>query len=310
MVDQFKQKLHQLKQQYNLSSTHRKVDSTAQSSSSVTTSDLESYTKNVTLSTDKIGSSNKFFHNSSFRARFQQYLHHIHHINCQIQFLETQEIYLTLTGQKSNVKAARETITNLFQSIQTKTYENEETDQQSHFFAQVKSLHLIFCFFSVIYWSQNIISDAILPVLQYIMDQQKFFTLWEKTAMFYGHLKVSYFTDRWFIVSEKQITEILQNEILYVENLPMPEEKTVNFLKTIDQYRSTKQNPELAIIYCKYPYTREIKISLFGRKNLVKRTRKQLQSIVNRHTMKIFSLKMNDYQVRYSLVFARRINNT
>ena len=149
----------------------------------------------------------------------------------------------------------------------------------------------------MIHWAQNIISDGILPVLQHIMDQQKFFTLWEKTAMFYGHLKVSYFADRWFTVSEKQIREILENEILYLENLPMPEEKTVNFLKTIDQYRSTKQNPELAIIYCKYPYKSEMKISLFGRKNLVKRTRKQFQSIVNKHTVKIFTLKMNDYQV-------------
>ena len=115
--------------------------------------------------------------------------------------------------------------------------------------------------------------------------------------MFYGHLKVSYFTDRGFTVSEQQIREILRNEILYIENLPMPETKTVNFLKTIDQYRSTKQTPEFAIIYCKYPYKSDIKISLFGRKNLVKRAKKQLQSIVNKYTVKVFVLKMNDCQV-------------
>lgn len=140
-----------------------------------------------------------------------------------------------------------------------------------------------------------------LPVLQYIMDQQNIFTLWGKTAMFYGHLKVNYFTDRWFTISEKQIMDILKKEILYVENLPMPDEKTANFLKTIDQYRSTRQHPDLAIIYCKYPYKLEIKISLFGRKNLVKKATKQLQSVVNKHTVRIYPLKINDYQVRRTL---------
>lgn len=133
------------------------------------------------------------------------------------------------------------------------------------------------------------------------MDQQNIFTLWEKTAMFYGHLRVNYFTDRWFTVSEKQIMDVLKNDILYIGNLPMPDEKTPNFVKTIERYRSSRQSSDLAIIYCKYPYKLEIKISLFGRMNLVKKAKKQLQSIVNKYIVRIFPLKINDYQVSLSL---------
>jgi hypothetical protein len=95
---------------------------------------VSSYTKNVTLSRDKIGIYGRFFHNPTFRTRFQQCLLNTHELQCQIQLLESQEIYLTISGEKSKVKAAREMITNLFQSVQTKTYDNEETDQQSNLF--------------------------------------------------------------------------------------------------------------------------------------------------------------------------------
>jgi hypothetical protein len=80
-----------------------------------------------------IGSHIKFFNNPLFRTHFQQYLSNTYNIECQIRLLETQEIYLTLNGIKQNVKTARETITSLFKSIQTKIYEDENTDQQSKF---------------------------------------------------------------------------------------------------------------------------------------------------------------------------------
>ena len=143
LVDQFKEKLHQWKQQYT---RPRRATSAIRPSSNVTAISVESYTKRMTLSTEQIGASSKFFHNPSFRTRFQQYLFSVHHIDCQIQFLESQEIYLTLNGQKANVKAARETINNFFQSIQTKIYENEETDRQSDYFRSIDSPHFIFYF--------------------------------------------------------------------------------------------------------------------------------------------------------------------
>lgn len=110
LIEQFKQKLHEWKRN-NVSSTDR-----------------ESYTKSITLSTDKIDTNVKFFTNPSFRSRFQQYLPNI---DCQIRLLESQEIYLTLSGSKPNVKAAREMISRLFESVQTKTYDDEQADQQS-----------------------------------------------------------------------------------------------------------------------------------------------------------------------------------
>jgi hypothetical protein len=81
-----------------------------------------------------IGTNGKFFINPLFRTHLQQYLLNTYNIECQIRLLETQEIYLTLNGLKPNVKAARETITNLFASVQIKVYKDETTDQQSKVF--------------------------------------------------------------------------------------------------------------------------------------------------------------------------------
>lgn len=151
----------------------------------------------------------------------------------------------------------------------------------------------------MIYWSQHITSDSIISVIQQIMDHHNIFTRWEKTTMFYGHFKVVYFTHQSFTTTETYITQILNNEIEYIENIVMPNEKTKNLLKDIHQFISNKQNLELAIIYCKYPYKLEIKISLFGRKNLVKKTKKQLQSIINKHTINTFRLKIKSHEVRF-----------
>lgn len=92
-----------------------------------------------------IGTNIKFFNNPAFRIHFQQFLLNTFNIECQIRLLETQEIYLTLNGIKQNVKTARETITNLFESVQTKVYDDDDTDQQSKFF-QLSNSFFIFIF--------------------------------------------------------------------------------------------------------------------------------------------------------------------
>lgn len=151
--------------------------------------------------------------------------------------------------------------------------------------------------FLVIYWSQRLTSDSIIPVIQQIMDNQHVFTLWEKTAMFYGYFKVTSFTSEAFTVSQDRINQILEDEIRYIENLSIPEEKTQNFMKNIDEFIANKQETELGIIYCKYPYKLDIKISLFGRKKIVQKTKNKLQAICHKHTLKTIYLKFTDDQV-------------
>lgn len=138
------------------------------------------------------------------------------------------------------------------------------------------------------------------------MNNQNIITLWSKTAMFYGYLNVVYFNHESFKVSEERITEILKTEIAYVEDIAMPSEKTKNLLNSIDQYILNRQNPELTIIRTKYPYRSDLKISLFGRKNLVKKTKKQMQSIISKHTIRQFPINMNVDQVN-SLISAQHI---
>ncbi len=78
----------------------------------------------------------------------------------------------------------------------------------------------------------------------------------------------------------------------------MPNDKTKNFIKTVDEFVVAKQHPEFAFIQCRYPFQTEMKISLFGRKNLIKRIKRQLQAIFNKHTVHVYRLKLNDNQVR------------
>ena len=104
LIDQLKQKLHEWKRQFHQSSTDRRASSAVRATSSITTSDVSSYTKNLTLSPDKIGIYGKIFHNPKFRTRFQECLTNTHQLYCQIQVLESQEIYLTLSGDKPNVE--------------------------------------------------------------------------------------------------------------------------------------------------------------------------------------------------------------
>lgn len=125
--------------------------------------------------------------------------------------------------------------------------------------------------------------------------------------MFRGYFKVVYFTHESFKVSESRITEILNNDIVYLENINLPEEKSHNFLNSIDQFISNQQNPELVIIRYKYPYKLDIKISLFGKKSLVRKTRKLLKSIINKHSIKNVQLKLTSYQVKFLLLTNKKI---
>ncbi|CAF3163530.1 unnamed protein product, partial [Rotaria sp. Silwood2] len=241
------------------------------------------YTKTLTLAIDNLHSNIKFFYNPLFRKHIQEYLLNSHHIECKIQLLQTQDIFLTLTGEKRNVKTALQTIPNLFELTQMTVFNNKEIHQK------------------IIYWSQQITSDLIIPVIQQIMDEQKIFTLWEKTALFYGYFKVVYFTHESFKVSENEITEILNNQIEYIENIEMPKEITKQFLNDVDLFIASRQNSELAIIHCKYPYKTNIKISLFGQRKLAKNVKKQLQSIINKHTIKSVQMKIDTNQHEYLL---------
>lgn len=114
-----------------------------------------SYSKNITLSYELLKNRVKFFNNPSFRTCFQEYLLNTYNIQCQIRLLETQEIYLTLIGDKPNVKTAREAIPQLFESTQEKIYDNENTDKQSIYF---KFKPFFCCFIEILLCSDLLVT--------------------------------------------------------------------------------------------------------------------------------------------------------
>jgi hypothetical protein len=137
------------------------------------------------------------------------------------------------------------------------------------------------------------------------MDNEKIFTVWEKTEMFSGYYKVMYFTLQPFNTNEQDITQILNHQIKYVENVKMTNEKTKNFIKEIEQLISDKRQSELAIIRFKYPNQIDINISLFGKKKWVKIIKNKLQIIVDKHTIKQIQIKINEIQVNLFDIFGQ-----
>ncbi|UJR16813.1 hypothetical protein I4U23_003712 [Adineta vaga] len=209
----------------------------------------DSYTKNCVLSGDRI----RFFNNEFFQSHFQQYLSKMFNVEWNFQLTRTHDIDIELIGAKQNVKNARDDIKQLF-----------EYDQQ------------------------KIIFDSIIPVIQNVTNKEQIFALWDKTAMLSGHLKTFHFTQGPFATTVEKISEVLTREIDYIADVHLPKEKTKTFITTLDEFIVIKQHPELASIQCRYPFTTEIKISLFGRKNLIKKTKRQLlQSIIHQHIIQI-----------------------
>ena len=139
------------------------------------------------------------------------------------------------------------------------------------------------------------------------MNKEHIFTLWHKTAMFSGYIGTIYFTQEPFATTVEKINETLTREIDYIADLGMPKEKTKNFITTIDDFIVMRHHPEFAFIQCRYPFKTEIKISLFGRKSLIKKIKRQLQSVINKHTVQVYQLKLKDSQVR---MFVRCSNQT
>jgi ribosomal protein S1 len=153
IIEQFQHKLHGWKVKYNienslreaqyaifpnitirnLSCISRSINSAVNPSSTATNKSVkkDSYTKNYVLSAEKEGNGVKFFNNDFFRTHLQQYLSNTYSIECYIRLTELQDIDIELVGIKHNVKTARETIKNLFESVREKIFNREDTDQQS-----------------------------------------------------------------------------------------------------------------------------------------------------------------------------------
>ncbi|CAF3303678.1 unnamed protein product [Rotaria socialis] len=293
-IKKFKKRLEQLKADHKEdSSRHRKEQrnpATLTSSTMVTSSIHEdlvteksinpTYTKILTISHDSNRVSIHFFNDPLFCVKLQQYLYKTYGITCSIES-EQKKIILTLVGTKHQVKNGCGDIIILFESTQTKIYNSESVDRKA------------------IYWSKHIFSDATISVIQQIMNNEKLFTVWEKSEMFSGFYKVVYFTHESFAASEESITQILNREIAFVEYIKMPNEKTKTFLDEIEQFIITAKQPELAVIRCKYPFKMEINVSLFGRKKLVKTVKKQIELLVKKHTVKSFGIKMTPAQHIY-----------
>ncbi|CAF3536741.1 unnamed protein product [Rotaria sordida] len=239
----------------------------------------------------------KFFKNPLFCSSLQEYLWKEYTVDCripsQVQIDDEIEIPIELLGAETAVKHARDHIKALFEMMQTKVYNNQNTDKK------------------VIYWSKNIYSDSAIDVIQRIFDNQGVFTAWEKTNILSGYYVVHYFSpSHTFHVSEKSIDSTINNEIAYAQNQVIRNFNSIqtNFQIELNQFindkkQLQKQLQTLAIIYCEYPLQTELKISFFGQKNMREYL---LDNCV--HQLKNIELKYKDdnvkIQIRENLFYA------
>ena len=178
---------------------------------------------------------------------------------------------------------------------------------------KIKFERIIFIIISflAIYWSTNIYSDSALNIIQKMFDNQKIFTVWDKTDILSGYYIVYYFgSEHQFHASEESIDQILHNEIVYVRDIIISnfDRIQLNFEKELEKFLNNKKEQQqrlgrLSIIYCKYPLQTELKISFFGEKNLVNIAKKQLQCLLNKHQTRIINIELDFTQVRISYFF-------
>ncbi|CAF2915481.1 unnamed protein product [Rotaria sp. Silwood2] len=233
--------------------------------------------------------------NTVYMQNLIQYISNIYNVECHISLEDQQKenvgIQIQLSGLRKNVENVHSDLQLLFETVNTKIFNNEKTDEK------------------VIYWSKNLYSDSDITVIQKIFDKQKLFTIWEKTDILSGYYVVHYFTKTdVFSVSEDYINQKINNEISYVRDIVISNFVNIqeNFRKKLEQFITKKKQEQqqletYAVIYCIYPGQTELKISFFGQNVLVKRANRQLKYLIDQNRLITWTTEFTLTQRNYLL---------
>ncbi|CAF3767822.1 unnamed protein product [Rotaria sordida] len=258
-----------------------------------TTSDIK--TCSTAYSIKSMDINLKFFKNELFCSSLIEYISNTYDVKCYISSDDQKKkniaIQIQLTGVQNSIENAYKDLQSLFETVNTKIFNNEVIDEK------------------VIYWSKNLYCDSDITVIQKIFDKQKLFTVWRKTDILSGYYVVHYFTKTdVFSVSENYINQIIYKEILYIQDIIIPEFENIqkNFRKKIEQFITKKKQEQqrletYTIIYCIYPGQTELKISFFGQNFLVKRAARQLKYLINQNQLTTFTTEFTLTQRNYLL---------
>ncbi|CAF3581457.1 unnamed protein product [Rotaria sp. Silwood1] len=256
-------------------------------------SDIKTYSN--TYSIEPMDINLKFFKNELFCSSLIQYISNTYDLKCYILSEDEQKenigIQIQLLGIKKNLENAYSDLQILFENVNKKIFNNEETDEK------------------VIYWSKNLYCDFDVTVIQKIFDKEKLFTVWEKTDILSGYYVVHYFTKiDVFSLSEDYINQIINKNILYVRDIIISDFENIqkNFRKKLEHFITKKKQEQhqletYTIIYCIYPGQTELKISFFGQTFLVKRATRQLKYIISQNQLTILTTDLTLTQRNYLL---------
>lgn len=167
----------------------------------------------------------------------------------------------------------------------------------------------------VIRWSKNIFTDRALIVLQNIFLNKRKLTIWQKTNVLSGYYIVHYLVGQHSFCSNKQfLFEILLNEVSYLDTLIISDlnQKQNKFKTELEQFLSDKKQEcqTMATIYYQYPSQTEISINLFGLKNQIINTKKQLKNLVDKHKPRTIRIGLDSQQVNLILLTLNNKNKS
>ena len=160
-------------------------------------------------------------------------------------------------------------------------------------------------FFSAIQYSKQIHSDSALLVLQRIFIEKNKLTVWEKTSLLCGYYIVYYLDgEHEFSSTAEFLKETLNQELGFVKHITISDlsSRSQKFRDEFDGFLHQKIEEEesdraIVLLYSQYPLQTEMKISLFGLKQIVITTQKQIKFLINKHRMNIVKLALPSTQV-------------
>ncbi|UJR07882.1 hypothetical protein I4U23_012164 [Adineta vaga] len=234
----------------------------------------------------------KFFQSELICNYLQEYLSTNFDVTCNIPMtilsISNTDLLVRLSGHKQEVQAAHQNLQSLFATLHT-TILNENNASPK-----------------VIKWSKNIHCDLALLVLQKIFIDKKLCTVWEKTSVLSGYYIVHYLTGNHDpSASEEFINHVLNHDISFVKDITVSNAHK-RYHSELDEFiqnkkNASQQNQSMAVISLQYPSQKDFKISLFGLKDIVQVTKKQLKLLINKHQMKTTKLNLDSKQREYLL---------
>ncbi|CAF1007757.1 unnamed protein product [Didymodactylos carnosus] len=221
----------------------------------------------------------QFFDNDMFQIRFKQYLRDTYMTNTNVKRENDQsslkmKVIIELNGRYEDICSARNAIENLFTSLQTTVY-NEQ---------------------NVVEWIK--VADSV-HVIQDYFNRKGVICACQQLR---NGLKIYYFRNPQFGTEENQISDAIDHGVFLFEIVTISSKsQTISKLvqKLDDFYGKLRQRPDYNKTIC--CDTNETEVYLFGLTGIVLEIKDKFESIKDQYEPKLHKLQLEQNQIKYLL---------